>query len=78
MPAASLDGAGGGSDDHRMQIDTETSRVTEGSTEGASSAPLVATDRVPRRLHARAPAHQHGCTAGSHGRVEWPQTDLPR
>eukprot|EP00966_Prymnesium_polylepis_P029462 684615-Prymnesium_polylepis.1 len=61
MPAAALDGAGGGSDDHRMQIVTETSHVT-GSTEGASPAPLVATDansppRAPprRRLHARAP-----------------------
>eukprot|EP00966_Prymnesium_polylepis_P038818 900747-Prymnesium_polylepis.1 len=44
MLAALLDGAGGGSDDHRMKIVTETSRFTEGSTEGASSAPLIATD----------------------------------
>eukprot|EP00966_Prymnesium_polylepis_P262386 6060856-Prymnesium_polylepis.1 len=29
--------------------------------------------RVPRRLHARAPVHHHGCTEGSHGRVEGPE-----
>eukprot|EP00966_Prymnesium_polylepis_P306413 7080459-Prymnesium_polylepis.1 len=79
MPAAALDGAGGGSDDHRMQIVTETSHVTEGRDplrgrrRRRSSQRLRTRPRVPRRLHARAPVHQHGCTAGSHGHVEWPE-----
>eukprot|EP00966_Prymnesium_polylepis_P075891 1759857-Prymnesium_polylepis.1 len=41
---AALDGAGGGSDDRRMQSVTETLRVAEGRSEGAPSTPLVATD----------------------------------
>eukprot|EP00966_Prymnesium_polylepis_P060781 1409903-Prymnesium_polylepis.1 len=80
-PAASLDGASGGSDDHRMQIVTETSRVTEGPTRDPlrgrrlrrSSRRMRTRPRMPRRLHARAPVHQHGCTAGWQGRVEWPE-----
>eukprot|EP00966_Prymnesium_polylepis_P118843 2747080-Prymnesium_polylepis.1 len=52
-----------------MQIVTETSCVTERSTEGTSSAPLVATDaNSPPRARAacmlaRQYIHQYGCTA---------------
>eukprot|EP00966_Prymnesium_polylepis_P165588 3827814-Prymnesium_polylepis.1 len=82
MPVAALDCAGGGSDDHRMQIVTRSSRRRRtlrrdplrgrrrrrSSRDGCELAPAR-----PAAPHARAPVHQHGCTAGSHGRVEWPE-----